>query len=163
MVRKKAEEKEKISRSGLGRAASDVGARAELITNAWEALEETTPVVWRPFATLEAKASPGKKVIVQLATSRKVLPNRMLNFCGLDDMSYRKTSDFLKNRVEPNDVLSKGPPQGRAKGFVAFEVRKKNVAEWLEAYLKQVNDMPNDFKLTVIESPHLRSPHAVAS
>ena len=152
MVRKKAAKgKEKICRSGLGRAASGVGARAELITNTWKALEETTRVVWRPFATLEAKAPPGKKVIVQLATSRKVLPNRMLTFCGLDDMLYRKTTDFLKSRVEPNDVLSKSLPQERASGFVTFEVRKENVAEWLEAYFKQVNDMPNDFKLTVTE------------
>lgn len=164
---KKAEAKEKIGRSGLGGAASDVGARTELITNTWEALEKATRVVWQPFATLKAEAPTGKKAIVQLATSRKVLPNRMLNFCGLNSTVYLKTTAFLKSRVKPNDVLSKSPPQERTKGFVTFEVRKKNVAEWLEAYFKQVNDMPNAFKLTVIElmseSPHLRSPHAVAS
>ncbi len=176
MVRKKeeemarkiaAKEKEKIGRSGLGSAASDVGARTELITKTWEALEEASRVVWQPFATLEAKASNGKRVIVQLATSRKVLPDRVLNFCGLDDVLYRETTDFLKCRVGPDGVLNKSPPQDGAKGFVTFEVRKKNVAKWLEAYFKQVNDMPNDFKLTVTElfseSPNLRSPRAVAS
>jgi hypothetical protein len=162
---KKAGEKERIGRSGLGRTASDAGARTKLIINTWEALEKATRVVWQPFATLKAETPTGKKVIVQLATSRKVLPNRMLNFFGLDNKLYLKTTDFLKSRVKPSDVLNKSPPQGRTKGFVTFEVRKKNVAEWLEAYFKQVNDMPNAFNLTVTElmseSSHPRSPYAV--
>jgi len=163
---KKAGEKAKIGRSGLGRTASDAGARAKLITNTWEALEKADRVVWQPFATIKAEIPTGKKVIVQLATSRKVLPNRMLNFFGLDNKLYLKTIDFIKSRVKPSDVLTKNPPKGRTKGFVTFEIRKNNVAEWLEAYFKQVNGMPNAFNLTVTElmseSPHPKSPYAVA-
>ena len=148
---KKAGEKERIGRSGLGKSASDFATRARLINNTWEALEKATHVVWQPFATLKAESPTGKKVIVQLATSRKVLPNRMLNFCNLNNALYLKTIDFLKSRVKPSDILSKSPPKGKTNGSVTFEVRKKNVAELLEAYLKQVNGMPSAFNLAVTE------------
>jgi len=148
------EKKKKIVCSVLGKVASDVVTRAELVTNTWGALEEAIRIGWKPFATLEAEAPTGKKGIVQLATirSRKAPLNQMLcNLAGLDAAFYQKTIDFLKNRVEPNDVLSESFPLQKAKGFVTFLVRKENVVELLAAYFKQVVDMPDDFKLAVTE------------
>jgi hypothetical protein len=149
--------REIIRSSVLGREANDALARAKLITDVWNALAAASRIGWEPFVTFCAESSSGETGVVQLATiggrGRKTFSNQIIcNLPELDTVLYQRVNELLKNRVGPNDIVSKNTPSEElANGFVTFIVRRENLVELLESYFTQVLDMPHDFKLTITE------------